>query len=115
MSETDASPRVRSMFSDVRRSLMPAVVQSAYAEAKASFDRKDPNALAQFDRVLVLLKDHHQSRHATALLEPCHRRLPDISRNSITSRRSPSPGRPALEAPVATASIQRVMTTESSS
>ena len=57
MSETDAAPRVRTMFTEVRRTLLPAVVQRAYADAKASFDRKDPKALAQFDRVLVLLKD----------------------------------------------------------
>jgi hypothetical protein len=57
MSETDAAPRVRTMFSEVRRALLPSVVQRAYAEAKALFDRKDPAALAQFERVLVLLKD----------------------------------------------------------
>lgn len=57
MSETDAAPRVRTMFTEVRRSLLPGVVQRAYADAKASFDRKDPKATAQFDQVLTLLKD----------------------------------------------------------
>ena len=57
MSEAEASPRVRTMFTEVRRELLPAVVQRVYADAKASFDRKDPTALAQFDRVLALLKD----------------------------------------------------------
>ena len=57
MSDAEASPRVRTMFADVRRELLPGVVQRAYAEAKASFDRKDPKAPAQFDRVLALLKD----------------------------------------------------------
>jgi hypothetical protein len=57
MSETDAAPRVRTMFTEVRRSILPGVIQRAYAEAKASFDRKDPKAMAQFDRVLALLKD----------------------------------------------------------
>lgn len=57
MSEAVASPRVRTMFSEVRRSLLPAIVQRAYTEAKASFDKKDPQAFAQFDRVLTLLKD----------------------------------------------------------
>jgi protein TonB len=36
---------------------MPTIVQRAYADAKASFERKDPTATAQFDRVLILLKD----------------------------------------------------------
>jgi TonB family protein len=57
MSEAEASPRVRTMFTEVRRSLLPSVVQRAYADAKASFDRKEPKALTQFDRVLVLLND----------------------------------------------------------
>ncbi len=57
MSETDAAPRVRTMFTEVRRALLPAVIQRVYAEAKASFDRKDPKAPAQFERVLVLLRD----------------------------------------------------------
>ena len=57
LSETDAAPRVRAMFTEVRRSLMPSLVQRAYADAKAAFDRKDPAALGQFDRVLALLKD----------------------------------------------------------
>lgn len=57
MSETDAAPRVRAMFTEVRRALLPGVIQRAYADAKASFDRKDTKAMAQFDRVLTLLKD----------------------------------------------------------
>jgi TonB family protein len=57
LSEEDASPRVRSLFAEVRRSVMPTIVQRAYADAKTAFDRKDPTATAQFDRVLTMLKD----------------------------------------------------------
>src|SRR4051812_1681894 len=57
MSETESSPRVRTMFTEVRRATLPSVIQNAYAEAKAMFDRKDPKAGAGFDRVLTLLKD----------------------------------------------------------
>jgi hypothetical protein len=53
MSEQEASPRVRTMFTEVRRALLPSLVQKAYADAKASFDRKDPKAVAQFDGVLA--------------------------------------------------------------
>lgn len=63
MSETDAAPRVRTMFTEVRRSLLPGIVQRAYADAKASFDRKDPKAMEQFDRVLALLKDPDVAGH----------------------------------------------------
>lgn len=54
---SQASPRVRALFRDVRRSLLPAIVQRAYADAKAAFDRQDPQSGAQFERVLTLLND----------------------------------------------------------
>jgi hypothetical protein len=57
MSETEASPRVRAMFTEVRRSILPGIVQRAYADAKTLFDKKDPRAAAEFDRVLLLLAD----------------------------------------------------------
>jgi hypothetical protein len=57
-SETDASPRVRAAFTEVRQRLLPELVSSRYAEAKATFDRKD-FALAeqQFKHVMSLLED----------------------------------------------------------
>lgn len=57
LSETQASPRVRGVFKEVRKSLLPSLVQSTYAEAKAAFDRKDPQSAAGFERVLALLQD----------------------------------------------------------
>jgi len=48
---------VRAVFSEVRKSLLPSLVQSAYTQAKAAFDRKDPEAAAAFERVLTLLRD----------------------------------------------------------
>jgi hypothetical protein len=57
LSETQASPRVRAVFKEVRKSLLPALVQGAYAEAKAAFDRKDAQSAAGFERVLTLLHD----------------------------------------------------------
>jgi hypothetical protein len=57
LSEAQASPRVRAVFKEVRKSLLPALVQSAYTEAKAAFDRKDPDSAAGFERVLTLLRD----------------------------------------------------------
>jgi hypothetical protein len=57
LSEAQASPRVRAVFKDVRQSLLPSLVQHAYADAKAAFDKKDPQATAQFEHVLTLLHD----------------------------------------------------------
>jgi TonB family protein len=57
-SETEASPRVRAAFSDVRRRLLPDIATRHYIEAKAAFDRKDyAGAVKQFRRVLALLDD----------------------------------------------------------
>ena len=40
-SGADASPRVRSAFSDVRRRMLPSIIQEKYAAAKVAFDRKN--------------------------------------------------------------------------
>jgi len=45
------------MFKDIRQSLLPGLVQREYASAKAAFDKQDPEASGQFDRVLNLLDD----------------------------------------------------------
>jgi tetratricopeptide (TPR) repeat protein len=51
-----ASPRVQSMFRDVRRRVLPAAVRQRYDAAKASFDGKSyPEAIERFDAVLALL------------------------------------------------------------
>jgi hypothetical protein len=57
LSEAQASPRVRAVFKEVRDTLLPTIIQHTYADAKAAFDRKAPEAAAQFERVLSLLKD----------------------------------------------------------
>jgi TonB family protein len=57
-SETEASPRVRAAFSEVRRRLLPDIATNRYTEAKAAYDRKDyATAIKQFRRVLSLLDD----------------------------------------------------------
>jgi TonB family protein len=57
-SETDASPRVRAAFTDVRKRLLPDIVTTRYATAKANFERKDYAAAEQmFREVIALLND----------------------------------------------------------
>ena len=57
-SETEASPRVRAAFSEVRRRLLPEIATGRYTEAKAAYDRKDyAGAVKSFRRVLALLDD----------------------------------------------------------
>ncbi len=51
------SPRLQSVFRDVRKRTLPGVVRQRYASAKASFDEKAYQAAAdQFDAVLKLLE-----------------------------------------------------------
>ena len=58
LSEAIASPRTRELFEEVRRGLLPRLVQESYDRAKAAYDRKEPQlAVTEFDRVLVLLNE----------------------------------------------------------
>lgn len=57
-SESEVSPRIRSAFADVRRRMLPSIIQQKYGEAKAAFDRKNfAAAAAGFSQVLVALTD----------------------------------------------------------
>ncbi len=57
-SASDASPRVRAAFTDVRRRMLPLIVQQKYAQAKAAFDRKEfGTAAMQFKHVLDVFAD----------------------------------------------------------
>src|SRR5580765_6998666 len=54
----DASPRIRSAFTAVRRRMLPSIIQQKYAQAKAAYDRKDFSAAADgFTQVLNALAD----------------------------------------------------------
>jgi tetratricopeptide (TPR) repeat protein len=57
-SGSEASPRVRSAFSDVRRRMLPAIIQEKYAAAKAAFDRKKYEAADKaFGEVIQAMAD----------------------------------------------------------
>ena len=54
-SPSDASPRIRAVFENTRRKLLPAIIKSAYASAKTSFSNGDfVLATTGFTRVLNL-------------------------------------------------------------
>jgi hypothetical protein len=56
--QSEVSPRVLSMFTDVRRRMLPGIVQQRYADAKAAYDRKEfAAASAGFKEVLTMLAD----------------------------------------------------------
>jgi TonB family protein len=57
-SDEDVSPRVRAAFTDVRRRMLPGIVQQTYAVAKAAYDRKDyAEAAGGFKQVLAVLAE----------------------------------------------------------
>jgi hypothetical protein len=56
-SDNEASPRIQTIFRDVRRAELPKIARERYAEAKSAFDRKDPTTVRQFDDLLTLLDD----------------------------------------------------------
>jgi hypothetical protein len=56
--ESEASPRVRSAFSDVRLKLLPGIAAARYEAAKLAFDRKEhANAERLFRELTTLLDD----------------------------------------------------------
>jgi TonB family protein len=55
---TDVPPRIRNVFDETRRRVLPSAVQTKYQEAKAAFDAKDYVAARKgFGEVLTVLAD----------------------------------------------------------
>jgi hypothetical protein len=65
LTDADVSPRVRAAFHDVRRRVLPGVIQRTYETANAAFARKDPAAAEGFKLVLDLLADPDLGATAT--------------------------------------------------
>lgn len=60
--EANASPRVRTAFTEVRQRILPEIAATHYAAAKATFDRKEwAAAEGQFRDLLALLNDRDMS------------------------------------------------------
>jgi TonB family protein len=57
-SDTDTSPRIRTIFEDARRLLLPEIAKERYETAKAAYDRQEfQTAADQFRSLLALLDD----------------------------------------------------------
>ncbi len=64
--ESEIPPRLRSMFSDKRRIMLPGIIQSRYERAKEAFDRNDYKTAAdEFTQVLLELADPDIAREAS--------------------------------------------------
>jgi TonB family protein len=93
---TDVSPRVRTAFSEVRRRVLPAIIQQRYAEAKAAYDRKAyPAASAGFAQVLKTLGDSDVAPLATqpplSDLRTLAQGFLDLSETAVAATAAPPP------------------------
>jgi len=89
---SDLSPRVRAAFTDVRRKMMPVIVQQWYTAAKEQYDRKEFAAAASlFNRILEMMTDPEM--HAAAAQPPLSdlRILASGFRDLATSAAVPPP------------------------
>lgn len=67
-SESDAAPRVRTAFSDVRDRILPEIAAARYNSAKAAYDRKQYARAEQlFGEVMMLLDDPQMRGRLTDL------------------------------------------------
>ena len=98
-SDTDVSPRVRAVFSGVRRRMLPAIVQKTYAQAKAAFDRKEFGDAAEgFTQVLNVLADADVASAADrSPLSDLHTLAVGFYELSVTSAAPPPPPPPPPE------------------
>jgi TonB family protein len=96
--DAEASPRVRSAFSDVRKRLLPDIAAKQYAAAKATFDRKEyARATQQFKRVIGLIDDPDMGGRLGDLRTLASGFL-DLS---VAATPPPEPPKPAVVAPPA--------------
>ncbi len=93
-SADQASPRIQSVFREVRRESLPKIVMERYAAAKAAFERKDPRASQQFDELLSLLDDPDLQR-ASALADL--REVASAFRDLTKAMVAPPPAAPAAQ------------------
>jgi len=106
--EADVSPRVRAAFRDVRRVMLPGIIQQKYAEAKVAFDRKNlPAASEGFKLVLELLTDSDLGSAANqpplSQLRPLAIGFRDLTAAAAAPSSSPLPSRRSAPPPAAVA------------
>ena len=107
-SNLDASPRVRSAFTDVRRRMLPGIIQDRYNRAKAAYDRKDyASAGTEFEAVLAALGDPDIAlaggRPPLSDIRTLATGFHELSVAAATPALPPEPAMPPASEPVVTA------------
>jgi len=100
-SDNEASPRIQTVFRDVRRAALPKIARERYADAKAAFDRKDPLTARQFDDLLTLLDDADlKDWSAAADLRAVASAFRDLAKVVAAASAPTAPAARAAESPV---------------
>jgi TonB family protein len=102
-SETEVSPRVRAVFEEARRRLLPQIFQDRFDAAKAAFGRKEfQSAADQFQSLVVLLDDPELLADGTrADLRIVVTAFADLAQAAVTAATPVvAPPPPAASAPI---------------
>jgi len=99
----DVSPRMRTVFSDARRRLLPSLIQQNYQQAKAAFDRQDYAAAASgFKRVVDTVSDPDMTQAAAeSPLSDLRTLATGFHDLSVKAIPPPAPPEPVAAAPAA--------------
>jgi TonB family protein len=100
-SEAEASPRVRTLFENVRRPLLPDVIRDAYQKGKDAFAKHD-NAAAttDFDHVIALIDELGSSAEpGLADLRTLAAGFRDLSKSAAAPTPTPTPTPTTQETP----------------
>jgi hypothetical protein len=93
-SESDASPRVRTAFTEVRTKLLPGIASAKYAEAKQLYDRKEYAAAEKQFKELLGLLDDPQMQGRLADLRTLANGFRDLAVAAATPPPAPKPVEP---------------------
>jgi len=109
---TDVSPRVRAAFAEVRRRMLPTIIQQRYAQAKDAFDKKEFDAAAAgFGQVLDVMNDPDVASSQFADLRTLAGGFRDLAvRAAAPPPIVPVPAAAPLPAPVTPAAAPRTYT-----
>jgi TonB family protein len=93
---SDISPRMRSAFTDVRRRVLPTVLQEKYLASKASFDRKEYRVAGEgFTQLLTVLSDASMAeitdRPPLSDLKILAKGFQDLSATALATAPPPAP------------------------
>ena len=112
--DAEIPPRLRPRFSEQRKALLPAIIQSRYEQAKASFDRSDfTTAVVGFTNVLMAMSDVEIAAQASqpplSDLRVLAIGFKDLALREMTPASAPEPAPPASQPTPKTSASSKVV------